>query len=112
MGESTRKNPDKLIKQLKNRIEFLENQMDIDYENFTRNRESLTEENARLKGTPWIEEAEESFTITVREDLGAAVRLGQKFLIGGRITDYTRTTDEEYPHQIDIAITDVSLKED
>ncbi len=102
MGQSTRKNPDKLIAQLKGKLEAKNRYIDLIRTN--RDREI-----ARLKGEFWFNGigSDDDFVIGgVGKDTAQKARLSQQVIVTGEIVAYLK--DEE---AITVRITDVSLKE-
>lgn len=113
MGESTRKNPDKLIAQLKNKISFLRSTKYIMKDRHKRIEEAHAEEVVRLKGEHWLTLKEEAQYAGNLSDSDRPIpRLNQKVVIAGFFTKLERTDNEGYPNRFVISLTDVSLKED
>ncbi len=99
---STRKNPDKLIAQLKKRIECEREWK----ENF---RSDFFKEKGKYLTTCW---SADEYQISLTDEEAKQVHLNQKVIIVGHLIGYKLQKDTSYPNRVTISLAQVRLKED
>ena len=102
MGESTRKNPDKYIEQLKNQLE-----------DSRKARRDLWGENAKLRGRYWSDcWTGAEYVSRCTTDRAEKLHLNQRVVVEGRVTGYKQVEDDTHPHLVSITLNRIRLKED